>query len=64
MSDNSVTKVKCNCHGASGVYGVAFIGALIYYLERADTLWMGVVGVVKAIFWPAVILYKVLVLLG
>ena len=45
---------------SSGVYGLAFIGALIYYIQHATTFWMGVVGVFKALFWPAFLIYKLL----
>jgi hypothetical protein len=48
---------------SGGVYGLAFIGALVYYIQHADTFWAGVLGVLKAIFWPAMIIYKVLELL-
>lgn len=45
---------------SGGVYGIAFIGALIYYLQHAVTVGAGVVGFFKALFWPAVLMYKVL----
>lgn len=48
---------------SGGLYGLAFIGALIYYLQHAPTVWAGIVGVFKALFWPAVLMYKVLELL-
>lgn len=43
-----------------GIYGLAFIGALIYFLQHAETFWMGVLGVLKAIIWPALLVYQVL----
>ena len=46
-----------------GVYGMAFIGAAIYYLQHAATFWAGVLGFFKALFWPAVLMYKLLELL-
>ena len=46
------------------VYGLAFVGALVYFIQHATTLWMGVLGILKAIVWPAMIIYKVLGLLG
>ena len=56
-----------NCGGHhkmfGGIYGLAFIGALVYYIQQATSFTNGCVGVLKAIFWPAVIMYKVLVLL-
>ena len=47
----------------SGIYGMAFIGGLIYYLQHATSFWNGVWGIIKAIVWPAVLMYKVLELL-
>ena len=44
----------------SGVYGMAFIGAAIYFVQHATTFWEGVLGIVKALFWPAMLMYKLL----
>lgn len=46
--------------GSGAVYGVGFIGALIYYLQHANTFWIGVVGILKAIVWPAFLVYDLL----
>lgn len=43
-----------------GIYGMAFIGAVIYFIQHATTFWTGVLGFIKAIFWPAFLMYKVL----
>lgn len=52
------------CTGASeAIYGLGIIGAAVYYIQHAATFWIGVLGLIKAIFWPAVVLYKVLELL-
>ena len=45
------------------IYGMAFIGAAVYYLQHAATVWAGVLGFFKAVFWPAVLMYKLLELL-
>ncbi|MDD2753794.1 MAG: hypothetical protein PHT44_04265 [Candidatus Portnoybacteria bacterium] len=55
-------KVKCGAGG--GVYGLAFIGAAVYYIQHADTFWMGALGILKAIIWPAMVIYKVLEFFG
>ncbi len=47
-----------------GIYGMAFIGAAVYFIGHAATFWGGVIGFFKAVFWPAVVLYKVLELMG
>jgi hypothetical protein len=48
---------------SGGIYGMAFLGALVYYLQHATSFWTVVLGIFKAIFWPAVLMYKVLELL-
>ncbi|MBS1527264.1 MAG: hypothetical protein JST19_16550 [Bacteroidetes bacterium] len=47
----------------SVLYGMGFLGALVYFIGHALSFWTGVLGVVKAIFWPAFVIYKVLELL-
>lgn len=42
-------------------YGLAFIGALVYYLSVATSFWMGVVGILKALVWPAFLVYHLAV---
>ncbi len=42
------------------IYGFGFIGALIYYIQFADTFWVGVLGFLKAIVWPAMLVYELL----
>ena len=55
MKDNGVS---------AGIYGMGFIGAAIYFIGHAGTFWLGVLGFFKAIFWPAVLIYKLLETLG
>jgi hypothetical protein len=45
---------------SGGIYGMAFIGALVFYIQQAATFWAGVLGFFKALFWPAVLMYKLL----
>lgn len=49
---------------AGVIYGLAFIGALVYYIQHADSFWLGVLGVLKAIIWPALLVYKLFGSLG
>ena len=58
-----VKKVTINKCGGGAVYGLGFIGALIYYLTHATSFWIGVLGIIKAIFWPSLIIYRVFDLL-
>jgi hypothetical protein len=59
---------KCkhiDCNGATGgIYGLTFIGALIYYIQHATTLWEGVLGFLKALVWPVILIYKLIEFLG
>ncbi len=55
---------KPNYNAPSGaVYGLGFIGAVVYYIQHATSFWTGILGIVKAIFWPALLIYRVLGLL-
>ena len=56
-------KVVNNSSAGGAIYGLGIFGALVYYLQHATSFWDGIVGILMAIFWPAVILYKVLELL-
>lgn len=47
-----------------GGYGLAFVGAAVYYVQQSDGFWMGVLGVLKAIVWPAMLIYKVFTIIG
>lgn len=54
----------CNNKGTSGaIYGLGFIGAVVYFIQHSATFGAGVIGVLKAIVWPAIVVYKVLAVL-
>lgn len=58
-------KCKCGSTGAGGcTYGLGFLGAAIYYISTATGFWMGFFGVIKAFFWPAVLVFHLLKLVG
>ena len=51
--------------GSSGaIYGLGFIGALVYYLSTATTFWIGVLAFFKAIAWPALLVFGAMKALG
>lgn len=53
--------VKSGGAGAgTPVYFLGFIGAAVYYIQAATGFWMGVLGFLKAIVWPAFVIYKIL----
>lgn len=53
---------KSNSSGAPGgaIYGLGFLGAAIYYISVATGFWVGVLGFLKAMVWPAFLVYDVL----
>ena len=57
-------KEKCHNVGGDGIYGLGFLGALIYFLTMAGSFWVGVLGFFKALFWPAFLVYELMKYLG
>ena len=47
-----------------GFYFLGFIGAVIYYIQAADNFWGGFVGFLKALVWPAFLVYSALKTVG
>lgn len=43
---------------AGAFYGVGFVGAAIYFISHATGFWMGVIGFLKAMVWPAFFVYE------
>jgi hypothetical protein len=50
-------------HHNSALYFIGFIGALVYFLQHATGFWYGVLGVFKAMVWPAFLVYKLFIFL-
>ncbi|MDD3035492.1 MAG: hypothetical protein PHO93_01075 [Candidatus Saccharimonadaceae bacterium] len=46
--------------GSGAIYGLGFIGALIFFVGHATTFWYGVLGFFQAIVWPAFVVYELL----
>ncbi len=42
------------------VYGLGFIGACVYYIGAATTFGLGVLGILKALVWPAFLVFELL----
>lgn len=43
---------------SSAVYGLGFIGAAVYFISTATSFGMGVLGFLKALVWPAFLIYQ------
>lgn len=40
------------------VYGLGIIGAAIYFISNATGFWAGALGILKALVWPAFMVYE------
>jgi hypothetical protein len=45
---------------SSAIYGMAFFGAMIYFVQHATSFWTVVLGILKAVVWPALLIYRLL----
>lgn len=59
------TQSKYNAHagaaaGGGAVYGFGLIGALVFYIQHATSFLDGLLGILKAIVWPALVVYQLL----
>ena len=50
--------VKGSSAPASAVYGLGFIGAAVYFISTAAGFWMGLLGFLKALVWPAILIFE------
>lgn len=57
-------KNNVKCGSSSAVYGLGFFGAAYYYISLASGFWMSVVGLLKAMVWPAFLVYEAFKALG
>jgi hypothetical protein len=50
--------MKNTCGTSSVIYGLGFIGAVIYLIQHAHTFVGGLVGFLEALVWPVFLVYK------
>lgn len=50
--------------GSNAVYGLGFVGALVYFVSTASGVGAGLLGILKAIVWPAYFVYYMFEYLG
>ena len=67
MAKKAKKKEKCDmqckdiCGRPTSVgYCLGVIGAAVYYISAATGFWAGVLGFLKALVWPAFLVYEVL----
>lgn len=51
-------KWKGGSGAGGGAYFLAMLGAAVYYLQHAHGFWNAVLGLLKALVWPAFLIYQ------
>jgi hypothetical protein len=46
------------------IYGLGVIGAAVHFISEASGFWMGAWGILKALLWPAFMVYELFQYLG
>jgi hypothetical protein len=62
--DKKWHKMGGNSGMGGAVYGLGFVGALVYYIQHSASIWDGLLGILKAILWPAFLVFKFLEFFG
>lgn len=65
MSENNKARSKRwnqddYSHPGNAVYGLGFIGALVFYVQQSESFWSMLLGFLKALVWPAMLVYDAL----
>ena len=60
-------KIDCKtkgCESGGCLYFLGFIGAAVYNISVAGGFWAGVLGFLKALVWPAFLIFELMKFLG
>ena len=61
MKAHKTVKVINENGGTVGfTFFLAWVGALVYFVQQSEGLWEFIVAILKACVWPAYVLYEVL----
>ena len=52
------TANQASAGGGNAVYGLGLIGALVYFWQQADSFGGYLLAIVKALVWPAFLVYE------
>jgi hypothetical protein len=50
--------MQASAGGGNAVYGLGLIGALVYFWQQADSFGQYLVAILKAVVWPAFLVYE------
>jgi hypothetical protein len=54
-----IKKYGSSC-GTGTIWFLGFVGAAVYFIQQATSFGTGVVGLLKALVWPAFLIYNLL----
>jgi hypothetical protein len=57
-------KMSAGHAGGGGAYFMGMIGSVIYWVQQADGFWPVVGALLKALVWPAFLVYDLLKFIG
>lgn len=60
---NSKITINNNAQG-NAFYFMGFIGAAVYFISTSSGFWAGAFGLLKAMVWPAFLVYEAFLLFG
>ncbi|MFH2062598.1 MAG: hypothetical protein ABIJ46_00380 [bacterium] len=49
--------MSCRSKENGAIYGLGLIGSAVYFISHAASFWVGVLGFLKALVWPAFLTY-------
>lgn len=58
MDDQGGKRAPRSGSGGGAVYGLGLIGAAVWFWQQADGVGEHVVGLLKALVWPAFLVYE------
>jgi hypothetical protein len=56
--------IKNNTNSSNAVYGLGLIGAAVYFISHASGFVAGLIGFLKALVWPAFLVYEAFKAIG
>lgn len=58
--DNKGIKKHAGSGAAGTIWFLGFVGATVYFIQQATSFGEGVIGLLKALVWPAFLIYSLL----
>lgn len=60
MAEKKIIHEKVTNNSGGAIYGLGLIGALFYFIQQSTNWQEGIIGFIKAILWPAFLVYSLL----